>query len=133
MKSVAIEESVRGNIRRMWMKFRAWWYLRGKPEDIPRDVREYTIRRYLKVVVEGSKTLEEKRKLSTDLVAAALSLRADQIGHELRDELIATSFRVLDGVPLGKCAKCTLAVFIHEAIKIEDKIYCKTCAASLSS
>lgn len=118
----------------MIMDLRAWWWarVRGTPEEMPRDVREYVIRRDLKATIEGATTLEEKRDLSTRLMSAAMSLENDQIGSDLRDELVAASFRVLDGVPLSKCAICGGAVFVQEAVKIEGTTYCKACDASLA-
>jgi hypothetical protein len=113
----------------MWMKLRAWWYLRGKPENIPRDVREYTIRRYLKIVAQGQKTPEAKQKLSTQLMAGALGLEPDQISSELRDEMVAASMNLLGEIPLHHCTNCDRPVFQHEAVKIEDKFYCDTCGA----
>ena len=86
----------------MMMSVRAWWWARGRsnPEEMPRDVREYIVRRHLKAAVEGAKTLEEKHELSTSLMSSALSLDNDQRGGDLRDELIAASSKLLDGVPV---------------------------------
>jgi predicted transcriptional regulator len=91
-------------------------------------VREFIVRRHLKEVLEGAKTPEEKRRLSTALMTGALGLEADQIGMEARDELIRASFRVLDDVPLTKCASRNGAVFVHEAVEVGEKLYGATCA-----
>jgi hypothetical protein len=82
--------------------------------------------------VEGAKTLKEKRELSTSLMSSALSLDDDQIGGDLRDELIAASSKLLDGVPVSTCGRCGAAVFVHEAVTIETLVYCKTCADSFN-
>ena len=121
-------------VERMMMGVRAWWWarVRSKPEEMPRDVREYIIRRHLKAAVEGADTLEEKRELSTSLMSSALSLDDDQIGRDLRDELIAASSKLLDGVPLSSCSSCRAAVFAHEAVTIDGATYCKRCAGSRS-
>lgn len=118
----------------MMMSVRAWWWtrVRSNPEEMPRDVREYIIRCHLKVAVEGAKTLEEKRELSTSLMSSALSLDDEQIGSDLRDELIAASSKLLDGVPLSACSSCGAAVFAHEVVTIDRAVYCKACAGSLN-
>lgn len=116
----------------MMMSVRAWWWtrVRSDSEEMPRDVREYIVRRHLKATVEGAKTLEEKRELSKSLMASALSLDNDQIGDDLRDELIAASSKLLGEVPVSACKSCGAAVFIHEAVTIDDAIYCRGCAGS---
>ena len=118
----------------MMMSVRAWWWarVRSNPEVMPRDVREYIIRRHLKAAVEAAKTLEEKRELSTSLMSSALSLDDDQIGGDLRDKLVAASSKLLDGVPVSACSSCGAAVFAHEAITIDRAVYCKACAGSLN-
>ena len=118
----------------MLISVRAWWWarVRSNAEEMPREVREYIIRRHLKVVVNEAKTLEEKRELSTSLMSSALTLAEDQISPQLRDELIAASSRLLDGVQLGKCATCEAALFVHEGITVENATYCKACASALS-
>ena len=109
------------------MKLRAWRYSRFNPENMPRDVREYTIRRYMKVVVEGAKTPEEKRKVSTMILEGALGLETDQINPELREELLKIGWGLIEDLPTARCAYCGLALFVYEAVKIEDKLYHKTC------
>jgi len=108
----------------MWTRVRAWWYLRGKPEDIPRDVREYIMRRYLPVLIEGARSPEQKVELSVDVMTAALSLEADEISSESRDKLIEIGMKLLDGL-VGDCAQCGHVGYIHEMVKVEDKLYCK--------
>jgi hypothetical protein len=81
----------------MWLKIRAWWYCVGKEkEDMPRDVREYIIRRYMKSAKDALKTPEEKREFVTKLMEGALGLERDQISDDLRDELIKTAFELTD-------------------------------------
>jgi hypothetical protein len=118
----------------MMMGIRAWWWgrVRGNPEDMPREVREYIIRRYLKASVDAAKTNEEKTTFSKSLMSSALALDEDQIGADLRDELIAASFKLLDGVPRTKCAICGGAVFVHEGISIGGSVYCKPCAETVA-
>jgi hypothetical protein len=118
----------------MMMSVRAWWWarVRSDPEEMPRDVREHIVRRHLKATAEKAKTLEEKRQLSTSLMASALSLGNDQIGDDLRDELIAASSKLLDGVPMSTCKSCGAAVFTHEGVTIDNAIYCRGCAVSLN-
>jgi hypothetical protein len=67
---------------------------------MPRDVREFVLRRDLKPAIAMAKTNEEKEKLSATLFKASLSLENHEISSELRDELIAASFKLLDRVPL---------------------------------
>ncbi len=114
----------------MMMGVRAWWWaqMRKNSEEMPRAVREYIIRRHLMTVATGAKTLEEKRELSTSLMSSALSLEEDQIGPGLRDELIAASSKLLDGVPVSKCGSCGVGVFIHEGVPAEGAVYCQACA-----
>jgi hypothetical protein len=46
----------------MWLQVRSWWYAKGygDSEKMPRDVREYIIRRYMKPAMDRLKTQEEK-------------------------------------------------------------------------
>jgi formylmethanofuran dehydrogenase subunit E len=112
----------------LWLKLRAWWYLRRNSESLPPDVREYIIRRDLKTVLEGAKTAEEKHKLSLELMTGAFGLETQEISPEVRDELTRAAFKLLDDVPLTRCASCDCAVFVHEAVKVDDKLYCAQCA-----
>jgi hypothetical protein len=63
---------------------------------MPRDVREYIIRRHFKAAVEAQKTVEQRRALSTEMMSGALGLEDEEISMELRDELIKTAFELLD-------------------------------------
>lgn len=117
----------------MIMSVRAWWWaqVRGNPEDMPREVREYIIRRHLKDAIDAAKTIDEKIEFSKSLMSSALTLDEDQVGADLRDELIAASSKLLDSVPLTKCASCGAAVFVHEGINVEGSVYCKVCAETI--
>lgn len=83
----------------LWMQIRAWWYVTRPKNQMPRDVREYILRRDLKPAIARAKTNEEKDRLSATIFNASLTLENSEISSALRDELIATSFKLLDGVP----------------------------------
>src|SRR6202034_2736627 len=74
----------------MLLALRAWWYARGfgKAERMPRDVREYTIRRYMLPALAAQKTEEDRQKFAAWMVRTVLDLPTDQISEELRDEVI---------------------------------------------
>ena len=110
----------------MWMKLRAWWHLRFNAQNIPRDVREYIVQRNKKAAMQWAKTPEQRVEFANKMLVGALSLGTDQISHEMRDELVSTSFQLLDGLT-DSCTQCGLALYIHDAVKIEDKLYCKCC------
>jgi hypothetical protein len=117
----------------LWLKLRVWWHLRSESESLPRDVRDYIIRRNLKQVLEGAKTVEEKHKLSLELMTGAFGLETQEISAEVRDELTRAAFKLLDDVPLTRCASCDCAVFVYEAVKVDDKLYCARCARKSAS
>jgi hypothetical protein len=109
----------------MWMKLRLWWYHQFNPKKMPRDVREYTIHRYIKVVVEGAKTPEEKVEASTMILDRALALQTDPLSFELTNDLVKIGWGLIEDLPLAECACCGLHPFVHEAVKIDDKFYHK--------
>jgi len=78
----------------MWLRLRAWWYIRSKGE-MPRDVREYVIRRYMKSTIETLTTPEQKNEFIKHLMEGAMGLDRDQISDSLRDELIKTAFQLV--------------------------------------
>jgi len=79
----------------MWLKLRVWWYVHSKRE-MPRDVREYVIRRYMKSAIARLTTPEEKKEFVKTLAQGAFGLDRDQISDGLRDELIKTAFELTD-------------------------------------
>ena len=83
------------------MRLRAWWWVRRQRGRIPRDVREYIIRRDLKPTIESlkGKPLEERQKVVGSLLEGALLLPPDEISTELRNELIKTAFEQVDWEP----------------------------------
>ena len=83
----------------MWLQLRAWWYTRGKEKSMPRDVREYVIRRHMKAAIEGLKTPREREEFISRMMEGALGLDNDQISDELRDELIRTAFELVGDKP----------------------------------
>ena len=117
----------------MWMKLRTWWYSITKPENLPNDVREYEIRRYLKDLDKQKVPPEQAQKHSTELMAAALSLESGQINGTLRDELIATSMKMLDHVPSFCCNFCNLTHSIPRPAEISGKLYCDNCSTALNN
>ena len=62
---------------------------------MPRDVREYIIRRHLKAAIEALKTPEERHEFVLRLMEGALGLERDQISDDLRDELIKTALELV--------------------------------------
>ena len=61
------------------------------------EIREHEMRRYLKLVTKQRMTPEQAQKVSTELMRA--SLYSDPpVSSGLRDELIATSMKMLDQV-----------------------------------
>jgi len=85
----------------MWMRIRAWWYGKGfgNADRMPRDVREYILRRFLTYAVEPSRTPEERRSFVTTLWTRAMGPDADKISPELVDEMIKVAFELTDGPP----------------------------------
>ena len=81
----------------MWMRLRAWWYLHNS-RHLPRDVREYIVRRYLGDALKEQQTPEQKRALIAEMMNGAIFLKDDEISQELRDELIKAAFE-LTGEP----------------------------------
>jgi hypothetical protein len=63
---------------------------------MPRDVREYIIRRYLKAAIATQQTKEEKGALVAEIANGAMFLADEEISPELRDELIKTAFELTD-------------------------------------
>ena len=116
----------------LWLRLRVWWYLRNKPDDMPKDVREYIVRRYMKDVIQNARTPEEKQKLSAVLLTGGIGLEEEQMSMELKDEMVRVAFKLLDDVPRAACADCQRSVFVHEAITIDGKLYCSSCGASSS-
>jgi hypothetical protein len=80
----------------MFLALRGWWYAKGfgKAERMPRDVREYIIRRFLKVAVQPHRTPEEKRSFAAHLLKGAYGPDADKISPELLDETIRVAFEL---------------------------------------
>jgi membrane protein required for beta-lactamase induction len=85
-----------------------WWSRLGNPNTMPKDVREHIIRSDLQATLDSAKTVEEKKELATRLMGGALGLDADQIGPELRDELIAAAMRVHP--PVAVCTSCRVVL-----------------------
>src|ERR1700722_6101453 len=115
----------------MWMNVRAWWYSRARTENIPPDVREYEMRRYLKLVTKQKMTPEQAQKHSTELLAAVLGLESNHVSGKLRDEMIATSMKMLNQVPQFRCTCCNLTYSIPQHTQIDSKLYCDECASRL--
>jgi hypothetical protein len=85
----------------MWLQLRAWWYLHGKEKsNMPRDVREYILRRYLKAAIESAKTQEAKNEIVSRLMEGALRSENNEISEELRNELIKTAFELVEDLPV---------------------------------
>lgn len=97
-------------------------------DDMPRDVREYVIRSSLQRAIDSARTPEEKVDLGTMLIGGAIDLGVDKLSLEMRDELVQKGFQLLAGLT-GSCARCTLALYIHEGITIEGKLYHRNCLA----
>ena len=112
------------------LSLRALWWVRFAkvPEEMPKDVREYILRRHMKATLAWADTFEKKRKLATEMYAGALQLENDQISPEMRDEMIATSFKLLDGYPTGECSVCLGRIYLEEAKTVNGALYCKNCA-----
>src|SRR5260370_42489785 len=110
----------------MFLSLRAFWYTHlNKRAHVPRDVREYMIRKGLNLTSDLSKfSPEELCKLADNLYVGIVSLKPDEISSELRDEMAARSMQILGSIPLEHCAKCNRHVFTHEAVRIEGKFYC---------
>jgi hypothetical protein len=111
----------------MWMKLREWWYLRGKPADIPRDVREHIIRRHLQTLRVGKFSPAEKSKAAENLYMGSVGLGADQISSALRDEMAAACLNLLSEIPGDQCVLCKKPVFKHESVKTEWGYVCDLC------
>lgn len=109
----------------MWMELRAWWYLQTKPTNMPRDVREYVVRRDINKAVKAVKTPEQKRRLSTRI--SELALTGNGVSLELLGEMLATSMSLLDGAPMGECAQCRRPIVLHEAVNVGSVAYCQSC------
>jgi hypothetical protein len=82
----------------IWLRLRAWWYMRGKEKkNMPRDVREYLIRLYMKAA--PNKTSKERDEYISMLIKGAFHLERDQISDDLRDELLKTAYDLLGPAP----------------------------------
>ena len=118
---------------KMPLRLRVFWWSRfGNSSTMPKDVREHIIRSSLQACIDKAKTLEEKKELAFQLMEGALGLEADQIGTELRDELIAAAMRVHP--PPTVCTSCTV-VFGGgiEPVEVGGKMYCKFCAVKMGA
>jgi len=121
--------------RRMWLELRGWWYAKGfgKSDKMPRDVREYIIRRYMKAAIAMQKTDQEREKLAGTMLQGVLGLGPDEISPELRDEVIKTVFENVksepDPLPLPKGPYPIDFRFFEEAT--ERKAKCDRCGAVL--
>lgn len=92
---------------------------------MPRDVKEYVLRRAMNRVRKARTVSPEKQsELAAVLMRPVLTAEPGELSPKLIDELIATSFGLLGRVPLEHCATCGRPVFTHEAIKKDDKFYC---------
>ena len=94
---------------------------------MPKDIREHLLRENLCAVLQRASTAEEKRRLSIDLLNGALALETDEIGQELRDQLIKASFELSDGLT-ASCAHCELAFWTNEMVDVNGKLLCKACS-----
>src|ERR1700675_3007355 len=101
----------------MWMRLRVWWYLLTKAGNIPMEVRIYIIRKNMKAAIESQTTPEQKRKFAAELLAGALDTENEPLPLEVTNELIATSFKMLEGMPTAGCCLCSAIVYLDEAIK----------------
>jgi len=108
----------------MFLSLRTFWYTHLNK----RGVREHMIREGLHLTSDLSKfSPQELSKLAENLYVNIVSLKADEISSELRDEMAARSMQILGSIPLEHCVKCNRPVFTHEATKIEGKFYCNLC------
>jgi hypothetical protein len=95
----------------MWMRLRHWWYAKGKPEAMPREVREYAIRRYLAIVSKGNMSPQEKDEAATRLYVGSVNLAPDQVSIELRGEMAAASVNLVGQIPGDNCILCKRPLF----------------------
>lgn len=110
------------------MPFRAWWYSRfRKDQDWPPDVRIYFFRRGVKTLGKVKQIPPEKQaEIATTEITAALS--GQDLPPEFLEELLADGMQRLAEIPLEQCAACGRPVFTHEAIVVDGKPRCATCA-----
>jgi len=118
---------------RMWLPFRAWWYLHvDRKKPLPPDVKEYVFRRANRMISKlKDVSPEEKLKLSEMQLVAAVTAEPGEISEDLRGDLLAQSLNRLGEIPAEKCAKCGIPVFTHAATRISQRVYCQRCAKEL--
>jgi hypothetical protein len=112
---------------RMWMRLRHWWYAKGKPEAMPREVREYAIRRYLAIVSKGNMSPQEKDEAATRLYVGSVNLAPDQVSIELRGEMAAASVNLVGQIPGDNCILCKRPLFKHESVRVDAGYICNSC------
>ena len=112
---------------RLLRPLRAWWYLRmatgAKP---PKEVRRYLLR-------SGQRKLQNldlPPKLQQEIAVSELAAALEEEGpaDELTGDLLKDAIERLGKIPLEHCLRCKRPIFTHEAIKIGEAYYCKTCA-----
>ena len=118
----------------MWLELRGWWYAKGfgDKDRMPRDVREYIIRRYMIPALAMQKTEKARAEFLDRALFGVLALGPDEISPQLRDEVIKTVFehtRPSDPLPLPKGPYPIDFRFFNEGAA--SKAECKHCGAVL--
>ncbi len=80
-----------------FLALRGWWYAKGfgKSERMPRDVREFMIKRYTLPAFAALKTDEEKEQFAAQIISKLLQMGPDEISEELRAEMFKLSFEFI--------------------------------------
>ena len=116
-----------GLMPRWLLPLRAWWYLRiATGATPPREVRKYLLKRGQSKLNDVDLPPELQKEIALSELAAVCEEEGP--ADELMGDLLEDALKRLSTIPLEHCLRCKRPVFTHEATKIGDAYYCKTCA-----
>jgi hypothetical protein len=115
-------------VPRVSLSVRAWWYRTFKKDVVaPPEIRRYLMKSGIADLKKAKHLAPGVReKVATQVLAAALD-DDEGVFAGMHDSMVADAMQFLSGVPSEHCAGCGSPIFIHKAIKIDERYFCEGC------